>query len=62
MEETYLCSHWELSSIACGGRVNVPKLYAVHAQDIHERVLVFKQKPGLCESWSGKRHVWLVKK
>jgi hypothetical protein len=23
--------------------------------------LVFKEKLGLCESWDGKRHVWLVK-
>jgi hypothetical protein len=44
-----------------GRRVNVPKLYAVHAQDICESVLVCKEKPVLCESWSGKRHVWFVK-
>jgi hypothetical protein len=31
---TCLCSNWELSSKAHGRRVNVPKLYMVHAQDI----------------------------
>jgi hypothetical protein len=61
MEETYLCSHLELSSKAHSRRVNIPKLYMVCAQDIHESVLVFKEKPSLCESWSGKRHVCLVK-
>jgi hypothetical protein len=44
-----------------GLRVNIPELYAVNAADIHEHVLVFEEKPGLCESWEGKRHIWLLK-
>jgi hypothetical protein len=42
-------------------RFNIPELYAVDAVDIHDSVLVFEEKPGLCESWEGKRHIWLVK-
>ena len=41
--------------------VNIPDPYAVRAADIHESVLVFEEQPGLCESWDGKRHLWLVK-
>ena len=64
MEETHLCSRWQIS-MKCVSRqglwVNIPDLYAVRAVDIHESVLVFEEQPGLCESWDGKRHVWLVK-
>ena len=64
MEETNLCSRWQLSmksSTRLRERVNVPELYSVKAEDIHESVLVFEEHPGLCESWSGRRYVWLVK-
>jgi hypothetical protein len=61
MEETHLCSLWELSKNTLGRGINIPELYAVSANDIHESALVFEENPGLCESWSGKRYVWSVK-
>jgi hypothetical protein len=65
MEETHLCSRWQLS-MKCGSsqdevRVNVPKLYLVSAKDLKSPVLVFEENPGLCESWQGKRYVWSVR-
>jgi hypothetical protein len=65
MEETHLCSCWQLS-MKCGSsqdevRVNVPKLYLVSAKDLKSPVLVFEENLGLCESWRGKRYVWLVR-
>jgi hypothetical protein len=45
-----------------GLRVNIPELHAICPEDIHARVLVFKEKPGLCESWDGKRHIAMVSK
>jgi len=64
MEETNLCSRWQISmksGTRRRERVNIPELYSVSSEDIHEGVLVFEEKPGLCESWNGRRHVWLVK-
>jgi hypothetical protein len=65
MEETHLCSHWQLSmkrgSSQDEVRVNVPKLYLVSAKDLKSPVLVFEEHPGLCESWRGKRYVWSVR-
>jgi hypothetical protein len=64
MEITHLCSCWQFSMKHVsrqGLRVNIPELYAICAEDIHECVLVFKEKPGLCKSWDGKRHIWIVK-
>jgi hypothetical protein len=65
MEETHLCSRWQLS-MKCGSsqdevRVNVPELYSVSAKDLKSPVLVFEENPGLCESWRGKRYVWSVR-
>jgi hypothetical protein len=68
MEETHLCSKWELS-MKCGPaswqgerRVNiVPELYVVSTEDIYESLLVFKERPHPCESWDGKGYIWLVK-
>jgi hypothetical protein len=61
MEETHLCSRWQLSmkrgSSQDEVRVNVPKLYPVSAKDLKSPVLVFEENPGLCESWRGKRYV-----
>jgi hypothetical protein len=59
-----LCSHWQISMKHVswqGLGVNIPELYAVSTVDIHKSVLVFEEQPGLCESWDGKRHIWLVK-
>jgi hypothetical protein len=65
MEETHLSSHWQLSMKRSSSRddvrVNVPKLYSVSAKDLKSSVLVFEENPGLCESWQGKRYVWLVR-
>ena len=64
MEETNLCSCWQLSMTHVtlqGLSVNIPELYAICTADIHQSVLVFEKKPGLYESWDGKRHIWLVK-
>jgi hypothetical protein len=55
MEETHLCSRWQLSmkrgSSQDEVRVNVPELYVVSAKDLKSPVLVFEENPGLCESW-----------
>jgi hypothetical protein len=65
MEETHLCSHWQLSmkrgSSQDEVRVNVPKLYSVSTKDLKIPVLVFEENPGLFESWQGKRYVWSVR-
>ena len=65
MDETHLCSQWELSmrrgSSQDEVRVNVPELYSVPAQNLDSPVLVFEENPGLCESWKGKRYIWSVK-
>jgi hypothetical protein len=65
MEETHLCSRWQLSmrrgSSQDEVRVNVPELYLVSANDLKSPVLVFEENPGLCESWQGKRYVWSVR-
>jgi hypothetical protein len=62
MEETHLCSRWQLSmkrgSSQDEVRVNVPELYSVSAKDLKSPVLVFEENPGLCESWHRKRYVW----
>jgi hypothetical protein len=64
MEETHLCSHWQIP-MKCvswqGLGVNIPELYAVSTVNIHKSDLVFEEQPGLCKSWDGKRHIWLVK-
>jgi hypothetical protein len=58
MEETHLCSHWQLTmkrgSSQDEVRVNVPKLYLVSAKDLKSPVLVFEENLGLCESLRGK--------
>jgi hypothetical protein len=58
MEETRLCSHWQLSmkrgSSQDEVRVNVPKLYLVSAKNLKCPVLVFEENPGLCQSLRGK--------
>jgi hypothetical protein len=65
MEETHLCSHWQLSmkhgSSQDEVRVNVPELYSVSAKDLKSPVLVFEENAGLCESWRGKHYVWSVR-
>jgi hypothetical protein len=65
MEETHLCSRWQLSmkrgSSQDEVRVNVPKLYSVSAKDLKSPVLVFEENPGLCELWGGKWYVWSVR-
>jgi hypothetical protein len=65
MEETHLCSRWQLSmkrgSSQDEVRVNVPELYLVSAKDLKSPVLVFEENPGLCESWRGKQYVWSVR-
>jgi hypothetical protein len=65
MEETHLCSCWQLSmkrgSSQDEVRVNVPELYLVSAKHLKCPVLVFEENPGLCESWQGKRYVWSVR-
>jgi hypothetical protein len=65
MQETHLCSHWQLSMNAGSSQdrpgLNVPKLYTVSAKDIKSPVLVFEENPGLCESWQGKQYVWSVR-
>jgi hypothetical protein len=65
MEETHLCSHWQLfmkrGSSQDEVRVNVPKLYSVSAKDLKSPVIVFEENLGLCESWRGKRYVWSVR-
>jgi hypothetical protein len=65
MDETHLCSQWQLS-MKCGSsqeevQVNIPKLYSVPAQDLNSPVLVFEENPGLCKSWQGKQFVLSVK-
>jgi hypothetical protein len=64
MEETHLCSCWQLSmkrgSSQDEVRVNVPKLYLVSAKDLKNPVLVFEENCGLCEPWQGKQYVWAV--
>ncbi len=49
MDETHLCSQWQLS-MKCGSsqeevQVNIPKLYLVPAQDLNSPVLVFEENP-----------------
>jgi hypothetical protein len=65
MEETHLCSHWQLSmkhgSSQDEVRVNIPKLFSVSANDIKSPDWVFEENPGLCESWGGKWYVWSVR-
>jgi hypothetical protein len=65
MEETHLCSCWQLSmkhgSSQDEVRVNVLELYLVSAKDLKSPNLVFEENPGLRESWQGKRYVWLVR-
>jgi hypothetical protein len=65
MEETHLCSCWQLSmkhgSSQDEVRVNVPKLYSVSANDLNSPVLVFEKNPVICESWRGKQYVWSVR-
>jgi hypothetical protein len=65
MEETHLCSRWQLSmkhgSSQDEVRVNVPRLYSVSAKDLKSPVLVFEENPSLCESRQGKRYVWWVR-
>jgi hypothetical protein len=54
MEETHLCSRWQLSMKRGSSQdevgVNVPELYLVPAKDLKSPVLVFEEHPGLCES------------
>jgi hypothetical protein len=65
MEETHLCSHWQLSmkrgSSQDEVRVNISELYSVSAKDLKSPILVFEENPGLCESWQGKQYVWSVR-
>jgi hypothetical protein len=65
MEETHLCSRWQLSmkrgSSQDEVRVNIPELYSVSAKGLTSPVFVFEENPGLCESWQGKLHVWSVR-
>ena len=63
--DTPLCSRWEIASQR-GSDVdertpNIPKLYSVPAESLMDNVIVIEEEPGLCESWMGKRCVWLVK-
>jgi hypothetical protein len=54
----YNCWQFSMKRVSRQGVwVNIPELHAIHAVDIHESVLVFKEKPGLCESWDGKRRM-----
>ena len=51
MEETNLCSRWQISMKHVSRQglwVNIPDLYAIRAADIHESVLVFEEQPCLC--------------
>jgi hypothetical protein len=61
MEETHLCSRWQLSMKHGASqdevRVKVPELYFVSAKDLKSPVLVFEESPALCESWQGKHYV-----
>jgi len=64
--KTNLVSRWSLSSargtteaFAC--TPNVPRLYSVPIEAIVDNVIVIKEEPGLCESWHGKKCVWLTK-
>jgi hypothetical protein len=65
LEETHLCSRWQLSmkhgSSQDEVRVNIPELYLVSAKDLKSPVVVFEENPQLCESWQGKRYVWCVR-
>jgi hypothetical protein len=65
IEEIHLCSCWQLTmkrgSSQDEVKVNVPKLYLVSAKHLKSPVLVFEENLGLCESWRGKRYVWLVR-
>jgi hypothetical protein len=59
-----VASCWQISMKCVSQQdlgVNIPELYAICTADIHESVLVLEEKPGLCDSWDGKRHIWLVK-
>jgi hypothetical protein len=49
MEETHLCSHWQISMKHVsqqGLRVNIPELYAIHSEDIHESVFGVQREAG----------------
>ena len=63
--DTPLCSRWEISSQRGSDEdertPNIPKLYSVPAESLIDNVIVVEEEPGLCESWMGKRCVWLVK-
>jgi hypothetical protein len=65
MEETHLCSRWQLSMKRGSSQdevsVNVHELYLVSAKELKSPVLVFEEYPGLCESWRGKQYVWSVR-
>jgi hypothetical protein len=52
MEDTHLCSHWQLT---------MKPGYSVSAEDIKSPVLVFEENHGLRESWQGKQYVWSVR-
>jgi len=63
--DTPLCSRWEISSQRGSESdertPNIPMLYSVPAKSLMDNVIVVEEEPGLCESWMGKRCVWLVK-
>ena len=66
MEETHLCSRWEIESrVLPGGsdnrrRPNVPILRSAPVEAIQDHVYVVEEKRDLCESWHGHRYIWTV--
>jgi hypothetical protein len=66
MEETHLCSRWEIESRALPGgsdnrrRPNLPILHSVLVEAIQDHVYVVEEKRDLCEPWHGHRYIWTV--
>jgi len=66
MEETNLCSRWQIESRPMQGRSgngrapHVPILRSVPVETIQDHVYVIEENRDLCESWEGPRYVWML--
>lgn len=66
--DTRLCSRWQLSDskptwLRCrnGQLPNAPSIFSVPVECLDKNVLVIEEEPGLKETYTGSRYVWVLK-
>jgi len=64
--ETRLLSRWELATTdiprtTMNPSISIPQLYSIDIESFNENVVVVEEEPGLQETWTGKKYVWLVR-